>query len=434
MDAFRDHLSRARKSLSDNKIQKVLVLGNESADCDSLVSSCVLSFGLQQRLDGSKDQTRSVRSPVVFIPVFNLLPEDFALRTEVAELFSQLGWREDDVTAEAFFRGVLDTLSNVPIVLVDHNRLAAFQEDLEGRVCAIVDHHVDERRCPGATDSTEDVAGAGATAIAEPSMKEACNIVQEGLGGRRRIIEVVGSCSTLVAEQCGLAGGPSSNSDSDVTLPESLAKLLMAAILLDTANFDPDMKKATEKDVNVAVRLARMLGWSDARGEGTQFSSQAAMSFGEQLGKWRFDVSRLSTKDCLRQDYKQFTMGNRNIGIASVRRSVQSWIAKESGLDGFVTGLDSYARELALDVLFAMVVYSDDHGFHRELVVFSRDRSLFDKIVSHLQSGASDPNLRLELISEAFVERDGCYVACFDQKYLNGSRKQLQPILTALLG
>jgi hypothetical protein len=104
------------------------------------------------------------------------------------------------------------------VVLTDHNRLASRQEALLPSVIDIVDHHVDEGAYP-------------ATA--------------------RTRIELVGSCCTLVAQAMA-----ASEACAGVMESPAVALLLQGAVLLDTAKLDPEQKRATAADHEVAATVA----------------------------------------------------------------------------------------------------------------------------------------------------------------------------------
>jgi len=104
------------------------------------------------------------------------------------------------------------------VVLTDHNRLASRQEALLPSVIDIIDHHVDEGAYP-------------ATAHAR--------------------IELVGSCCTLVAQAMAAR-----ETCAGVMESPAVALLLQGAVLLDTAKLDPEQKRATAADHEVAAAVA----------------------------------------------------------------------------------------------------------------------------------------------------------------------------------
>ena len=80
--------------------------------------------------------------------------------------------------------------------------------------------------------------------------------------GPKRIIEKVGSATTLVTEKY------LNLSPSLLTGSPNLRQLLMGPIVVDTINFDPAKFKVTPKDVEIALRLWRVEKGKDGNGEG----------------------------------------------------------------------------------------------------------------------------------------------------------------------
>lgn len=52
----------------------------------------------------------------------------------------------------------------------------------------------------------------------------------------------------------------------------------------------------------------------------------------DHLLEERYDQSSLNTKDLLRCDYKQWTMGKMEVGISSTKVPIQEWVAKDAEL------------------------------------------------------------------------------------------------------
>ena len=63
-----------------------------------------------------------------------------------------------------------------------------------------------------------------------------------------RVITPVGSCTTLIAELYKA---------KDMHPEEKLAKLMCAAILLDTVNLDPIFKRVTDRDLAMFAYLSK---------------------------------------------------------------------------------------------------------------------------------------------------------------------------------
>lgn len=340
-----------------------IVIGNEAADLDSMICSLFLAYYLSRNSKDSK-----------VIPVINIPKEDLVLRTETTWLFKAHGLEKPEELLifypdieQMLDKRIKEAPGNLKVILVDHNRLAEHQSKLEKFVVQIVDHHVDENRCTNAK-------------------------------GSDRVIELVGSASTLVAEKI-LA--------SSIQLSEDEIKLLSSPILLDTVNLDPKYKKVTEKDVKVFAQLKISLPEQNA--------------FFKKLQDERFSVASLSPYDLLRSDYKQWKMGSYEVGVSSTKRSIEDWLKTPT----FVKELESYYKKLSLSVLYVMTQFLDEKdNVYRELIVFTSDEKLFDFSNEFLQK--SD----LELVKlEPKVDKGKYFIEFYSQKNIAASRKQLQPLL-----
>ena len=197
----RQALLRARARAQSEKVR--VVMGNEAADLDSMVSAVMFAWYLGERDDA-----------LASLPLIPIPHEDFRLRTEALYLFDAAGLPESElVFAEDLDLAALHAAGRLDLVLVDHNRLGKAFAAFADAVSAIVDHHADERLFPHA----------------------------------QQTIEGVGSCATLVAE--------SILRDLPQALPADGARLLLGTILLDTVNLDEQAGRVTIKDRETAQRL-----------------------------------------------------------------------------------------------------------------------------------------------------------------------------------
>ncbi|KAJ2847858.1 hypothetical protein IWW36_003632, partial [Coemansia brasiliensis] len=127
---------------TDYKGNLTLVLGNESADLDSVVSSISLAYLLGSSLPKTQPP----------IPVINTNRADISLRPDCQALLQSVlppAASLGDLTFidDIDFTQLLKIYgSRLHIWLVDHNAPASRQQELEPFVEGIVDHHVDENR------------------------------------------------------------------------------------------------------------------------------------------------------------------------------------------------------------------------------------------------------------------------------------------------
>ena len=245
-----------------------VVMGNEAADLDSLVSSLTYSWYLH--LNSPAETT---------IPFVHIPRSDFKLRAEAVFLFAEAGVSSDlllfaeDVDLEKLYSD-----GNLNLVLVDHNRLASGQAGMIDAVTEILDHHTDEKYYPS---------------------------------GIPAVIKPVGSTATIVTEQF--------LRNQRGALDESIGTLLLGTILLDTVDLDPEAGRVTADDTAVAEALITISGL------------EREMLFG-RLQFEKFKVSSLCSYDLLRKDYKEWQFGSVKCGVGSVSQSIEEWIEKDPGI------------------------------------------------------------------------------------------------------
>ncbi|KAI8323604.1 DHH phosphoesterase [Martensiomyces pterosporus] len=400
-----------------------LVLGNESADLDSMVSSISLAYALSQ------SQASSSPPP---IPIININRADLALRPECDLLLRETLVAEgsrgvEDLTFIDDFdlHAVLQQFSGastsdgyvVPeleVWLTDHNAPASRQAFLEPYVKGIVDHHVDEGKCEGA---------------------------------EWRQVEMVGSCTTLVARKIKELGDP---------VDKSLARMLLAPVLIDTSNLNPAAKRATSKDVAVVEWLDPLVDWSQpAVGisatapqpvpeDDAPEESLAAANAGElykTLDKLKGKVSHLSSYDLLRKDYKQWQVADMSgkpwaVGISSISYRLKKWL-KRDGKKAIESAIHEWTETQGLDMALVMT-----HGKAKNASgtkVYGRDLT-----VAFRQDG-KQPNDVQELLvrglrsaevlglQDYFEDSRGGDTLFFSQGRIESSRKQVFPAVKGVI-
>ncbi len=198
MISIQNYLSSVKQRISDTRL---VVLGNEAADLDSMASSIAYGYLLAQ-----------LHPELTVLPVMNIPRADFFLRSEVVFLFHEAGINQNDIV----FSDEVDfdkLLSHADLALVDHNKLRTDFQKYSNKVVCILDHHKDE----------------GLYKNAVP-----------------RIVRTIGSTATLVAMEFSKFGVP---------LGQDLAILLGGVILLDTVNLSTAAGKVTNADREVAAKI-----------------------------------------------------------------------------------------------------------------------------------------------------------------------------------
>jgi exopolyphosphatase len=266
---MKDFLDNNRESISKVKIV-YLVMGNDSADLDSMVSSLLYTW-LKLKINND--------SSVTYIPFIPIPREDLGLRREVVYLFQKADVSLENITfwGEGDFIA-LGEQGRLRLILMDHNKLPKSFSGYESLVEEIIDHHSDEGLYPYA---------------------------------KVRKIEPVGSTCTLVAEELfRLSAG---------SLEKKGAVVLLGTILLDTVNLDPNAGRVTPKDIEMVKNLLPI----------AQIDPDLLF---ETLQREKFRVSHLPAMDLLRKDYKEYTAGTIRYGMSTVPISLDVWLKKEPNL------------------------------------------------------------------------------------------------------
>ncbi|KAK7751537.1 Exopolyphosphatase [Diatrype stigma] len=430
------------------------VVGNESADLDSLCSAILLAY------------FRSHAPPhyALHIPLCNLARDDLALRPEFTAALRAAALTPEDVL----------TLSELPPpedlkpgdarwLLVDHNAMtgvlgrrvqAQAQEqggsvaDLNEIIVGCVDHHDDEGWVPRDADP--------------------------------RVIERCGSCTSLVVEHCratwdGMAaaeeeeqkdGGESGSSRIDA----QVARLALAPALVDTHSLG-DKTKTTACDERVVAYLeAKLRAASAPRRNGDDGDDYDRAAFCERLSRLKSDIEPLPLRDILRKDYKEWdevcevegAEGQKEkkqkqplrLGTSSVPRPLAFLVRKAGGEAELVDVLAAWGEERGVDLVVVMTSFSgakakaeakvnalysagageeEDLSRGRELLVWARTGP---QAVDAARRFADAYKEALELRAwkggrlDAGGDGDGKeWRRCWRQGRLENSRKQVAPML-----
>lgn len=361
------------RTLDCNDAKLDVVLGNEACDLDSAVAAIVYGFYLQSKRVNN----------VTVIPVLNIARRDFSLRTEVTFLLKEYELMWDSLT----FRDEIDleSLSNakrLKLHLVDHNRLYN-DPGLEDTVVEIIDHHKDDR---------------------SPSLTRClCNCV----------IEMVGSCCTLVTETI------LKDSPDFLTSDSAIVPLLLGTILLDTVNLSEQADRTTPKDLQMVQRLHALRPHLDL-----------AVIF-RNLQNAKFDVSMLSSYDLLRKDMKAVhgvssapALGHLAIAISSIAMHLERFLGREN----IEQDMADFSNKQEYSLIVLMGINTNAKGeVERQLGVYSTNTDQRDLIATCLQSVSLD--LRPLKIPGIKLSNTTVY----HQGNVKASRKQVLPALTEFL-
>lgn len=430
--SVRTFLVTAKRSLQQaikNQTPTSFIIGNESADLDSI--TCALVYGYIQ-----SSKVESKRTGKLYIPITNLSASDLSLRPELTALLqhadispSELITLDDlSLGGEASVEGRETSPAFLPAektdwTLVDHNSLQGKLGDLyRHRIHAVIDHHEDENLIPHHPD------------IVSP-----------------RIITKSASCSSLVTNYLretwqdlgSMVSSTIGSAQEDGRLVDDfayastwdaqVAKLALGSILIDSINMQAT-HKISEADTKAVRFLEAKIHISYKYGK-----SYSRESFFAELNDAKSNIAALSLRDILRKDYKQWQEGDLKLGISSVVQSMQ--YLRERKEENLRDVVQKWASERSLNVFAIMTAHhhhgenddDDDDGFRRELVLYAFDDKGKTAAERFFQKGEGE--LQLEdaadesSISDVSTPSKFVFERFWNQNNLEASRKRVGPLL-----
>ncbi|KAH0434167.1 exopolyphosphatase [Colletotrichum camelliae] len=388
--SLRAFLASARSALvapaAQRKSPLTLVVGNESADLDSLCSAVIYAY------------LRTTNPPhTLHIPISNLPRDDLKLRPEMTAALAHADLKPADLL----------TLDDIPPslpaddtrwVLVDHNALTgALSKRFASRVVGCVDHHADEGVIPTET------------------------------GEEPRVVEKCGSCASLVVEYCRSAWEAAALEGREEDA--QLARLALAPILIDTTNLQ-SKDKTTPKDVSAAQFLDKIAG--------AEFDRDA---FFNEISDVKEDISSLGFRDIFRKDYKQWDdqgSGQKPavMGVSAVVQNLEYLLSKADGDHSvLLEEFRKWAAERELDIGVIMTTAHPDGKFQRQLFIWAFNKNAVEVCQNFVKDSKDD--LGLESWGEGRLDQVGEkeWRMAWSQSNIRHSRKQVAPMLrTAIKG
>ncbi|KAI9887359.1 MAG: Exopolyphosphatase [Watsoniomyces obsoletus] len=396
-----------------------IVVGNESADLDSLASSILFAY---IRTFAPPAQSQSQVFSDIYIPLINIPSADIRLRPEFLALLPNADLEPghlitlDDLPGEDG-RGEQLRPQNTEWILVDHNVLTGALGDLyRDRVRGVIDHHEDEGVIP--TDPT-----------VEP-----------------RIVENAGSCASLVTNYLKDSWDQLSSSTTSPKIEDAsiraalgadtfngiwdtqLAQLAWAAILVDTSKLTSQHKTTDHDRKAVEYLESKIAGGAE----------HARDMFYWVINKAKKNIGHLSTADILRRDYKEWVgTDGRKLGISSVPRTL-SWQVEHAGeaneATAFIGALQRHAIERRLSVYAIMSASKSAQGnLQRELLVWAPDLGSEPGVRKFAEVGKEELGL-VEWGEKDLAIPDGKgYFRVWWQRDVSKSRKQVAPLLRRCL-
>ncbi|KAG0709423.1 hypothetical protein DFH29DRAFT_870370 [Suillus ampliporus] len=390
--------------LADNGEGWTVVMGNEAGDLDSLTSALGYAW-LRSHTSGKT------------IAYTTTPREDFFLRGENLHALGLVGINQP--YEELYCSGDPMPSQVSKFALVDHNVLLPKYASPTARVVAVIDHHADE----GQYEDTADP----------------------------RIIEMVGSCSSLVARLY--------QSFPDLDIPPEVATLLLCAILVDTKGLK-EGGKAVEVDREAATFLiphSFLLGVAGVPDGQPVTQLPSVQSLSATLIEEKLAVSHLSTRDLLRRDYKEYSFTapasddatqSSNViqaGLATVPLRLSAFFTSSNNP---TKEIEDWLAERDLSILGVLTTFrnKNDKGRREQLwVIKAGDEAVAEKLWPGLESSEE---LGLERLAfSTFVGNadavegseddeefgESCIARAYKQGVKSASRKQIAPILRRIM-
>ena len=142
-------------SNSKNLLEITYILGNNTCDLDSAISSYLLSIGLnlKEKTIESLNEHKfklNLDSKKLYLPVLNINRGTFKYRIDVKYVFDKFGIDENDffyisddyLAKEKLFQYPNNNIIKSNIILVDHNLLIDKQKYLSNYIIGVYDHHI----------------------------------------------------------------------------------------------------------------------------------------------------------------------------------------------------------------------------------------------------------------------------------------------------
>ncbi|KAJ5795218.1 hypothetical protein N7457_001817 [Penicillium paradoxum] len=429
----------------------IYVIGNPSADLDSIVSAIIYSYCANNRLP---IKTPRPHIPLLNLPNFPAGTELFRLRPEfAAAVWSSTNFpvlrneeqfentlqsagnflREHVMTVADFVQSLEDQHVMKQIIaeatLVDWNALSCPSKTDKGfgsliglrgasfRTIGCIDHHVDEHFMPSPESLPE----------GQPM------IIQPGPG----------SCASLIIRELQqrklLDAAPAEMAQ--------LAKLALSAVLIDTSNLTAE-GKVTDVDRDAVKFLQSQI-------EAISDNWELEAFYKSILHAKQHSLDLLTLDEILDRDYKDWTETSQSsgktvkMGFCSTVKPIR-WIVQKAGSqEKFLDAIRSFAAsaEKDLDVLVVMTAFTgSDDQFCRELFVsVMRDNESATTGVKRFVEQTSD---QLGLVKWSALDEEDIHELTGDclpaltsespfwrklwvQTNAAGSRKQVAPLLRA---
>ncbi|KAK1836816.1 DHH phosphoesterase [Podospora conica] len=448
-------LDRARKVLAAPPVRRpnplTFVIGNESADLDSLCSAILLAY------------FRTNTPPHgLHIPICNLRRADLALRPELGAVLQPAGLEPDDLLTLCDLPNDVLLPIQARWFLVDHNAPTGHIRDTyltkaqPNPFVGCIDHHDDELVIP-------------------PTVTP-------------RLISKSGSCTSLVLSHCRPMW---MNLPSHPSIDAELAHLALGPILIDTTNLraaerttpvdvaavDLAESKLVPCHLTTAAASATQEGFYDRTttttacedggrdrvttttttreegGYGRRVTTTTTTTSGgtgvydrtaffDAITALKEDIAKLSPRDVLRKDYKRWAADAEDsedslaLGISAVMRGLPYLVSGDSrfgSTEGFLEAVRAWAREERLDVVGVMTVSKPEGVFTRELMVWAFGGAAAAAGREFARRHGERLGLERWRGGGLEVDGEGEWRGCWVQGNREFSRKQIAPMIREVM-
>ena len=329
-----------------------LVIGNESADLDSLSGSLALAYLRSYEENGGAQQAEALRLETakrLYLPLMNCRRAEIISRFEFVHVAQKNGLSAESLNFVDDFdlQKAVAEFHNVEVVLYDHNVPSASQQFLRKHVTAIVDHHDDQ------TAACYDA-------------------------GQLRSVDIrkVGSAQTMLALYF--------QQRAQQLLEKQLALFMLSTILIDTQGFEPKLfANRWVDDDRTAFEFLRSSHFAD---EG---AAEAAARYRE-LEDVKFDAKMntdLGLQQLLVKDYKSFEYKAGRFGYSVFLVSFDSLFAA-FGEDGLAQQIAQFVAQQGLAGLFLLHCYKNANGpqLDREFLLLLGDAPSAQQLTAKIES------------------------------------------------
>lgn len=400
LKTFLQGLSKFKRS---NGEAHTLVIGNEAADADSIISAVTYAFLRQWQASTTKQPAvASLCLPIV--PVVSIDRKQMYLRRDVELLLKEVEIELCDLITMDEYCDTAAAGVHLPsdLVLVDHNvaskslssilGLSIEQQEENRLVKEILDHHKDEQRYLGSTGGI----------------------------GHREIAFDVDTGKATVASACTLVAERYLDAANIDALTEEIAILLVAVIAVDSINMDPRAGRGTQRDLDAMNALT-------SRYPSINRDRLFSLMSNAKLDPLFWDS--LTAKDAIYLDFKEFqgqpttSSVSTTMGVAAVLQPVTRFLTKPD----LVEQLEDFFRNSNNDVLVVMTFLLQPVS-RRELLFVTRTSERLQSMTDFFTSNAA---LSLSSIGLTPTQANlgGFKLAAYHQQNLSMSRKQVAPLL-----